>query len=116
MFERHRSRQFGTVLLVVLTVSLAGCGLFGGGCGPGDTEIGEVSGTNGTVSVTGEVNVTEDNGFTITDGTGEAVVVSDEDVSEGDCVTVEGETSDTDGFEESEQIDALIAAEDVTVN
>jgi len=93
-------------------VGLAGCGgvLGGGGCGPGETEI---AGADGKVSVTGEVTDTGQGSFTVDDGTDTAFVQSRDDVSEGDCVTVEGTASDT---SELPGANVTIAAESVTVN
>ncbi|MFC6757783.1 MULTISPECIES: OB-fold nucleic acid binding domain-containing protein [Haloarcula] len=104
-------RTYGLVA-VGLMVGLAGCGgiLGGSGCSPGETEIAEAS---GEVSVTGEVTETGQGSFTIDDGTDTAFVQSQDDVSEGDCVTVEGVASDTSSMPGA---NVTIAAESVSVN
>jgi len=104
------------VVAVALLVGLAGCGgLMGGGdgCGPGDTEITNAGDADGSVTVTGEVGESAQGSFVIDDGTGTALIQSQEDVSEGDCVTVEGRpvnTSDMGGA------GVAISPSNVTVN
>ncbi|MBX0285036.1 OB-fold nucleic acid binding domain-containing protein [Haloarcula salinisoli] len=112
MVQNAGVRTYGLVA-VALMVGLAGCGGIlggGGGCGPGETEIAEAS---GEVSVTGEVTETGQGSFTIDDGTDTAFVQSTDDVSEGDCVTVEGVASDTSSMPGA---NVTIAAESISVN
>lgn len=125
MHDGHAFRSIGIALAVVIALSLAGCGALGGGgggggCGPGDTKISTIaereSMTNQErVSFTGEV---VDNGgggqtaYAIDDGTGTAFVQQlSGDLSEGDCVTVEGQAyPNTMGG----PADAIIAAQNVS--
>ena len=65
------------------------------------------------MSVTGEVTDTGQGSFTIDDGTDTAFVQNQKDVSEGDCVTVEGVASETGSMPGA---NVTIAAESVTVN
>lgn len=85
-------RTYGVVVAVVMMTALSGCGFLGGGCGPGDTNIGDIgSGTTEQVNVTGSVSSTGPGSFVIDDGSGKAFVMSGtNDVESGDCVTVSG--------------------------
>lgn len=82
-------------LLAVLTlVGLAGCAAFpyvGPTCGPGDTDIGTITGNASDLHLKGEVTHVNESLLVLDDGTGEAAVLLfdagvSEQVSTGDCV------------------------------
>jgi uncharacterized protein YdeI (BOF family) len=118
-------RSIGIAVAVVIALSLTGCGALGGGgggggCGPGDTKISTIAETESMtdqerVSFTGEV--VENGGgaqtaYAIDDGTGTAFVQRmSGDLSEGDCVTVEGQAYP---YTMGGPADAIIAATNVS--
>lgn len=115
MTKRYSRRDVATALGTGAVVGLAGCSAIGGdgdggggGCGPGDRDIGSLdAGTDGTVTITGEVlGQPGTASFSIDDGTGFAYVVgAGTTVEAGDCVTVtgtpEGMVQDTETIEVS---------------
>jgi len=114
MAQNAATRTYGIVVTVALLVGLAGCGMLGGGgCGPGETEITNAADADGSVSVTGEVTETGQVSFVVDDGTATAFIQRPGDVSEGDCVTVEGRTVDTSNMGGA---DVAMQATNITVN
>lgn len=107
-------RTYGLLVVVVAMSTLSGCGILGGGgCGPGDTKIGDVgSETTQQISITGEVTTTGPGSFVVDDGTGKAFVMSGtNDVESGDCMTVRGVP--TSSFS-NQRADVAIAPTNVT--
>jgi len=118
-------------VIVALMVGLAGCGGFGssgdaagteseadgggGGtsCGPGETEISAAPDAEGQVSITGEVIETGNASFVIDDGTASAFIQRPGNVSQGDCVTVDGYVFDTGDMPGA---DVTVQASNVTQN
>lgn len=83
---------------LLLAAVIAGCSSIpglGSSCGPGDTEIGEISGNVSDVNVKGELTAINNNSLVIDDGTGTAeLILVDEsvknEVEEGDCLIANG--------------------------
>lgn len=86
--------RHGILAAVVVLVALSGCtGLgAGNGCGPGDTNIGDIeSGSTEQVTVEGTVQKTGPGSYVIDDGTGKALIMSGQhDVSEEECKQITG--------------------------
>jgi|AntRauTorcE11898_2_1112593.scaffolds.fasta_scaffold22323_1 hypothetical protein len=96
-------RSIGIALALVLAISLAGCGALGGGggggCGPGDTKISNLEpGTAQETTITGRVTTAGPGSVVLDDGSGKAfVMVGQNGLSKGDCVTATGVASQIPG-------------------
>lgn len=90
-------RELLAGIATATTAGLAGCGVLGGSCGPGETAIEDLKqyvGDEYAPQVRGSVtSVTQSEGiFTIDDGTDKAIVFGGPPYpDEGQCMVVEGE-------------------------
>ena len=104
-----RRKTLKIIGAVGASASVAGCsGILGGGCGPGEDEIGTLAeevnateagtatGNRDSASITGEIQSIGDNEVVIDDGTGTAELTTlfggftAQNVGEGDCVQAAG--------------------------
>lgn len=99
----RRGPTLATALVLAL-VALAGCAAFpfvGPTCGPGDTDVGAITGNVSEVHVKGELTHLNATTLLVDDGTGQAVIPVGEDlsgeVSTGDCVIATGAATSLDG-------------------
>lgn len=101
----RRGPVMATVFAFAL-VALAGCAAFpfvGPTCGPGDTDVGGITGNASAVHVKGELVSHNASMLIVDDGTGQAMVPLESglgsEVATGDCIIVEGAAASMDDGE-----------------
>jgi len=103
MVRGLEARTVGIALAVLLLVAAPGCSALGGGggggCGPGETKISNLeTGSMNQTTITGEVTTAGPGSVVLDDGSAQAfVMLGQNDLSEGNCVTASGYASQIPG-------------------